>query len=92
MNQYDIIKYVWISDLYFMVQWFLPYIFKSILWMNVICGIMDKWDTKIDFIMVCKSVTYISWSIDFAYYFEDIWRMNIIFGIMDWCDTKIDFM
>ena len=39
---------------------------KSICLMNVICGIVDQCDTKIDFIIVCRSVTYISWSIDFA--------------------------
>ena len=29
---------------------------------------MDQCDTKIDLINVCGSVTYISWSIDFALY------------------------
>ena len=33
--------------------------------MNVICGIMDQCDTQVDFIIVCRSVTYISWSNDF---------------------------
>ena len=48
--------------------------------MNVICGIMDRCDTKICFIIVCRSVTYISWSSDFAQYFEDYlrdeWKMR----------------
>ena len=45
---------------------FISYIFKSIWSMNVICGIVDHCDTKIDLIIICRSVTYISWSIDFA--------------------------
>ena len=39
--------------------------------MDVRCGIMDQCDTNIDFIIVCRSVTYISCSSDFVYYFED---------------------
>ena len=77
VNQYgtkiNLIKYMymWVNDLYymvryFMVQWFLPYIFKNIWWINVICGTMDQCDAKIDFIIVCRSVAYISWSNDFA--------------------------
>ena len=52
--------------------------------MNVICRIVDPCDLKINFIIICRSVTYISWSIDFTLYFKDY--------LMDEChicDTKI---
>ena len=41
--------------------------------MNIIVGIMDQCDTKIDIIKtsICRSVTFILWSNDFASYLED---------------------
>ena len=46
-------------------------IFKIIWWMNIIVGIMDQCDTYIDLTKICRSVTYILWSSDFASYLED---------------------
>ena len=43
--------------------------------MNVILGIMDQFDTKIAIIHCYGSVTYISWSSEFALFFEN--------GLMD---------
>ena len=63
---FDLKINVYHCGLYFMVQWVLPYILKSIIWwMNVICVIVGQCDTKILFIMVFRSEAYISWSIDF---------------------------
>ena len=42
-----LIKCMWVSDLYFMVQW-LSYICKTILWMHVILWIIVQYNTKID--------------------------------------------
>ena len=65
MNHYgrkiDLIINVQVNDQYFIVHWCLPYIFKRIWWMIVICGVMDQCDTDIDLIIVCRSVTYNSW-------------------------------
>ena len=49
----------------------LSYILKTILWANVIIGIMDPCDAKSYLINVCGSVTYISWSSNFVLYLED---------------------
>ena len=40
---------------------------------------------------ICRSVTSILCSNDFASNFEDYWR-NVVLGIMDLCDTKIDLI
>ena len=61
----DLMKYVW-TIFHGPVIFAFAYIFKSIWKMNVMCRIVDQCDTKIDFIIVCRSVTYISWSIDFT--------------------------
>ena len=45
----------------------LLHILKTIWWRNVVLGIMDHCDSKIDLVNICGSVTYISWSIDFTY-------------------------
>ena len=39
--------------------------------MTVTLDIMDQCDTKIDHIKIYRSVTYISWSSDFALYLEN---------------------
>ena len=46
-------------------------IFKIIWWMNIVVGIMDQCDTYIDLTLICRSVTHILWSSDFASYLED---------------------
>ena len=46
-------------------------IVKIIWWMNIIVGIMDQCDTEIDSSGICRSVTYILWSNDFASYLEN---------------------
>ena len=75
----------WIETIY-VGQWpifrgpvILPYILKTIWWTNVITGILDPCDAKVYHIKVCRSVTYISWSSDFALYLEDF--------LMDKCHT-----
>ena len=47
----------------------LLHILETIWWRNVVLGLMDQCDTKIDLLKytLCGSVTYISWSIDFAF-------------------------
>ena len=39
--------------------------------MKIILDIMDQCDTKIEHIKLYRSVTYISWSSDFALYLEN---------------------
>ena len=46
-------------------------IFKIIWWMNTIVGILDQCDKKLTSSSICRSVTYILWSGDFASYLED---------------------
>ena len=46
-------------------------IFKVIWRMNFIVGIIDQCDTYIDLPSICRPVTYILWSSDFASYLED---------------------
>ena len=64
-----LIKCMWVSDLHFMVQWFC-----LISW-RLFDGLILYWryecDTYIDLELYCRSVTYISWSSDFALYLED---------------------
>ena len=38
---------MWVSDLHFMVQWFLSYFLKTIWWINVVLEIMFQCDTNI---------------------------------------------
>ena len=67
------IKCMWVSDLHFMVQWFggIPWrLFDGLIlywryWFSVTPAL--KWN----YIHVCRPVTYISWSSDFALYLED---------------------
>ena len=56
------IEYMWISDLYFMVQlfWFIN-TFKTIWWRNVIFGIMDQYGTKIDLIKYRRGLLPVGW-------------------------------
>ena len=46
-------------------------IFKFIWWVNMIVGILDQCDTKTESSSICRSVTYILWSIDFVPYLEE---------------------
>ena len=41
--------------------------------MEVTPDIIDQCDTKIDYINIYRSVTYILWCSDFASYLEDCW-------------------
>ena len=41
---------------------------------------------------ICRSVTYILWSSNFASYLEDYMWRNVVLGIMDQCDTEIDLL
>ena len=47
----------------------LLHILKTICWRNVVLGIIEQYDSKINLVnYICWSVTCISWSIDFALY------------------------
>ena len=90
----DLLKYLWVNDLYFMVQWFclIQCIFIKYLMDDVICGIMDQCDTKINlikYILVSDLYFLVRW---FCLIFWRLWWMNVIFGIIDQCDTKIDII
>ena len=41
---------------------------------------------------ICRSVTYILWSSNFASYLEDCLMENVVLGIMDQCDSKINLV
>ena len=41
---------------------------------------------------ICRSVTYILWSSDFASYLEDYLMEKVVLGIMDRCDSKNDLV
>ena len=41
---------------------------------------------------ICRSVTYILWSSNFASFLEDYLMGNVVLGIMDHCDSKIDLV
>ena len=41
---------------------------------------------------ICRSVTYILWSSDFASYLEDYLMENRCTWVMDHCDSKIDLV
>ena len=58
--------------------------------MNIIVGILDQCDTKIDSSSICRSVTYILWSSDFASYLEDYLMEKC--STWDQGDTKIDLL
>ena len=57
---------------------------------NVILEILIHCNINIE-LKLCRSVTYISWSSDFALYLEDFLmdKVNIITGILVPCDAKI---
>ena len=61
--------------------------------MKVTLDIMDQCDTKIDHIIIYRSVTYISWSIDFALYLENyLVDEGSYLRILDQYDTQIDLI
>ena len=66
-----LIECMWVSDLHFMVQWFC-----LISW-RLFDGLMLYWrygfsvTQPLNWNYMCKLVTYISWSSDFALYLED---------------------
>ena len=66
-----LIKCMWVSDLHFMVQWF------SLISWRLFDGLMLYWrywfsETQtLNWNYISRSVTYISWSSDFALYLED---------------------
>ena len=42
---------------------------------------------------ICRSVTYILWSRNFASYLEDyLMEICVVLGMMDQCDAKIDLL
>ena len=53
---------------------------KTIWWRNVVLGITDHCDTKIDLFRI--SVTYSSWAIDFAFYC--CYRLKLFVYIKKW--------
>ena len=70
--------------------WFC-HILKTSWWMNVIVEIVFQCDTTMTWNGICRSVTYISWSSDFALYMyilKTVWWSHVIIGISIPCDTK----
>ena len=73
--------YMWCKDLthkMYVCQWstfhgpvILSYILKTIWWINIVLEILIQCDTNIELNYICRPVTYISWSSDFALYLED---------------------
>ena len=55
---------------YFHAPAILPYILKTILWINVTLGILILYDTTVDILTMLATLIYISWSSDFAIYLE----------------------
>ena len=66
-----LIKCMWVNDLHFMVQWF------CLLSWRLFDGLMLYWrfwfnvTQTLTWNNICRSVTYTSWSSDFALYLED---------------------
>ena len=81
------IKCIWVLDLHFMVQWFC-----LISW-RLLSGLMLYWrywfsvTQTWNWNYICRSGTYISWSIDFVLCLEDYLR--VLIGILNPCDAKI---
>ena len=93
MNQYDPMFDLKINvghcDLYSMVQWFLPYILKTI-WCinNIIWDYESVWPKVWPQNKNRSLVTYISWSSDFALYLED-YLMYVHHTLGVWISTTI---
>ena len=66
-----LIKCIWVSDLHFMVQWFCLISWK--LFDGLILYQIYRFSVTqtLNWNYICRSVTYISWSSDFALYLED---------------------
>ena len=67
-------------------------ILKTVWWRNVILGIMDQFNKKIDLIKyIYVLLTYISWPHSLCLILT-IWWMNVILWTIDHCDITIDFI
>ena len=88
----DFVKYMWVSDLHFVVQWFWPSFCKTYLMDE--CSTWDNqsiwhedWPHKILYVgqwpihVFCGPVILLN--------ILTVWWRNIILGIIDECDTKI---
>ena len=65
------IKCVWVSDLHFMVQWFCLISWRLFDGLMLYRRYLFNVTQTLNWNYMCRSVTYISWSSDFALYVED---------------------
>ena len=89
---------VWHKDLpnkIYVGQWpifhgpvILPYICKTIWWMQIILDIMDQCDTKIDHTKYRGQWPTFHGPVILSYILKTIWWMKVVLWIMDQCDTK----
>ena len=47
--------------------------------MNIKVGIMDQLTHRLTLLSICRSVTYILWSSDFASYLEDLFDGEMLY-------------
>ena len=68
----------------------LSYILKTVWWINVVLEVLIQCDTKLNWNYICRPVTYISWSSDFALYLEDYLMVGIPYiGSILWILVRI---
>ena len=76
-------KCMWVSDLHFMVQWFCLISWRLFDGLMLYCRYWFNVTQTLNWNYICRPVTYISWSSDFALYLEDY--------LMDKCHNYIVF-
>ena len=59
---------------------------------DIIVGIMDQCDTKIDLIKYIGHWPLFYGPVILLHILKTIWWRNVVLGIMDQCDTKIDLI
>ena len=67
-------------------------IFKIIWCINIIIGIMNQCDTKIDLIKYVGQWPLFHAPVILLHILKTIWWRNVVLEIMDQCDTKIDLL
>ena len=84
-----IIKYMWVSDIHFMVKWF------CLLSWRLFDGLILYWrywfsvTQTLTWIYICRPLTKFHDPVSLAYILKTIWWTNVISGILDPCDAKI---
>ena len=67
----------------------LPYILKTVWWINVVLEILIQCDTNIDLNYICRSVTLFHGLVILPYILKTVWWTNVIIGILDSYDANI---